>query len=155
MRLTWVSVFTLAAGLGVCMASPVQAQTICDTAAQPTTSVCSDQNGVTITFPTSNTDGSPLNDYGSTVLYFGPATGVCNSAVTGQSKNLGALGVPTTPLPNTKVRVALGTIGMQKGRNFMAAQVVDLTGNKSACTPEVQFVYDPIAPAAPGITVGP
>lgn len=135
--------------------TPSHAQAVCDTVAQPTNSVCSDSNGLSITYPTTNTDGSPLNDYSNTIVYFGPATGVCNSTVTGQSKNIGAFGVPPTPLPNTKVRVALGTLGMQKGRNFLAAQIVDLTGNKSACSPEVQFVYDPVAPAAPGVTAGP
>jgi len=132
------------------------AQAVCDSNAQPVNSVCNDQNGITFVMPTTNTDGSPLNDYGSVIAFFGPATGVCVTPIASNTKNLGTLGVPATPLPNTKPRIALGTIGMAKGRNFVALKIVDLTGNASPCSSEVQFTYDPVAPnTATGVVVGP
>lgn len=135
---------------------PASAQAVCDSVTQPINSVCNDQNGITFIMPTTNTDGSPLNDYASVIAFFGPTTGVCTAPIASGTKNLGGLGVPATPLPNTKPRVALGTLGMTKGRNFVALKIVDLTGNASPCSPEVQFVYDPISPApATGVTAGP
>lgn len=116
---------------------------------------CNSANNLKFTMPIANTDGTPFNDYSNAEAVFGPNAGVC-ATLTGQVvKNLGPLNVPVTPLPNTVVTASLGPIGFPNGKNFVAVRIVDLTGNRSGCSPEVSFTYDNVPAAAPtNTTVG-
>lgn len=140
----------------VAFCAPAQAQAVCDTTAQPLNSVCGPNNHVFITLPTTNQDGSPLNDYASVEVTFGAAAGVCNTTVGSTVKSLGALGGGPTPLPNQTVSALLSQVGLAQGRQFLAVRAVDLTGNRSNCTTEIQFTFDGGPPSAPaGVRAGP
>lgn len=138
--------------------APASAQAVCDSVTLPTTSVCGPNNGVFLTFPTTNTDGSPLNDYATARVIFGPNALLCTPQglpTTGSTvRSLGALGVPPTPLPATTVRVGMDTLNFPNGQLFIAAQVLDNVGNISACTGSVQFTYNGTIPNGPAIKVG-
>lgn len=116
---------------------------------------CSANNNISGILPTVNTDGSAFNDYASVEAVFGTNAGVCATTVGVTTKNLGALGAPVTPLPNTTVTSKLGPIGLPNGKVFVALRAVDLLGNRGPCSaPELQFINDNASPAAiTGVTV--
>lgn len=116
---------------------------------------CNSSNSFSVTIPTTNTDGTGFNDYASTEVLFGLSPGVCATTVGVTVRNLGPLGVPVTPLPNTVAKSLLGPLGLPNAKVFATARVVDLVGNRSGCAPEVSFTNDNVSPAAPGISVGP
>jgi len=136
--------------------APAQAQAVCDTSAQPTTSVCGPNNHLFMTLPTTNSDGSPLNDYASIEVTFGPVAGVCGATVGTTVKSLGALGGGPTPSPNQTVSALLSQLGLPNSKVFLAVKAVDFIGNKSGCSSEIQFTFDNGPPGAPsGTRVGP
>jgi hypothetical protein len=136
--------------------APAQAQAVCDTSAAPTTSVCGPSNHLFMTLPTTNSDGSPLNDYASIEVTFGPVAGVCGATAGTTVKSLGALGGGPTPSPNQTVSALLSLIGLPNNKVFLAARAVDFIGNKSGCSSEIQFTFDNGPPNIPTSTrVGP
>lgn len=118
---------------------------------------CNSGNSVSALMPTTNIDTTPFNDFATNEVVFGPNPGVCTTTVGTTVKNLGALGVPITPTPNLRATSLLGPIGLPNGKVFMAWRVVDVTGNRSACsTPELSFTFDNVAPGPPtGVQAGP
>jgi hypothetical protein len=141
------------------LAGPVAAQAVCDTATAPTTSVCNNSTNFSFVMPTTNTDGTPLNDFGSVRAIFGTMTPLCTPQglpVTGATvRSLGPMGQPITPLPNTTVRATLGTLNMPNGLQRLAFQILDATGSSSACSAEVQFTLDNSVPnTATSVKVG-
>ena len=136
------------------IAWPAQAQAICEGVTG--SGRCNSANTISALMPTTNTDGTPFNDFATNELVFGPNAGVCATVVGTTIKSLGTLNVPVTPLPNTRASTPLGPIGLPSGKVFAAWRVVDLTGNRSACSPEVSFVFDNVSPGPPtGVQVGP
>ncbi len=140
----------------IAVCAPAQAQAVCDTSLQPTTSVCGPNNHMFTTLPTTNTDGSPVNDYASIEATFGPVAGVCGATAGTTVKNLGALGGGPTPLPNQTVSALLSQFGFAQGKQFLSLRAVDLIGNKSGCSTEIQFTFDsgPTTPPT-GVRIGP
>lgn len=144
----------LAVVVAMLFASAADAQGACE--GTTGTGRCNSANTISVVMPTTNTDGTPFNDFATNEVVFGPNANVCATTVGTTVKNLGALGVPVTPTPNLRASSSLGPIGLPSAKVFMAWRVVDVTGNRSACSPEVSFTYDNVAPAPPsGITVGP
>jgi len=136
------------------------AQAVCDTNAAPTTSVCNGNNNLSWIMPTTNTNGTPFNDFASVRAIFGPNPTLCTAAgvpTTGTTvRNLGALGQPPSPVPNTTVTTKLSTVNPSGGLNHLAVQVLDLTGNISPCSPGIQFTFDDGIPSsATGVKAGP
>jgi len=142
-RLAAIAVVLLLSFLG-----PASAQAVCDSNLAPTTSVCGPNNTLSFIMPTTNTDGSPLNDYGTVRVIYGTATPLCvgtplQPGPAAIVRNMGPLGQPVTPLPNTRVTFKLGTVpGLPQGKVFEAVQIADLVGNVSGCSTEVTHVYD-------------
>jgi len=135
-------------------AAPAVAQAACEGVTG--TGRCNSANSVSAIMPTTNTDGTPFNDFATNEVVFGPNAGVCATTVGTTVKNLGALGVPITPTPNLRAATTLGPIGLPNGKLFMAWRVVDITGNRSACSSELAFTFDNVAPGPPtGVQVGP
>lgn len=116
---------------------------------------CNSSNSFLVTMPTTNTDGTGFNDYASTEILFSQAPGVCAATVGVTVRNLGPLGVPVTPIPNTVAKTLMGPLALPNAKVFAAARVVDLVGNRSACSPEISFTNDNVAASAPGLSVGP
>jgi len=144
------------------LATPAAAQAVCDTTVAPTTSVCGPNNNLSFIMPTTNTDGSPFNDFGLIRVIYGTATPLCvgtplQPGPTAVVRSMGALGQPVTPLPNTRVAIKLGAItGLPQGKVFNAVQIADLIGNVSGCSPEVTHTYDSGTPnTGTGVQVGP
>jgi hypothetical protein len=140
-------VLGIALALGLMLGPGVtEAQAVCDTANLPTSSVCGPTNTASWTAPTTNTDNTPLNDFATWRIVFGPASPICTSTglpVTGATvRNLGALGVPPAPLVNTTVTTSLGALNMPNGLTFIGIQAVDVVGNASVCSPPVQFTFN-------------
>lgn len=118
---------------------------------------CNSNNSISGTLPTANNDATPFNDYASVEAVFGPNAGVCAATVGVTVKNLGPLGAPVTPLPNTVVTSKLGPLGLPNGKVFVALRAVDLVGNRGGCSaPEMSFTNDNVAPSAiTNVNVGP
>jgi len=111
---------------------------------------CNSLNSMSGTMPTTNVDNTAVTDFASVEVVFGPAAGVCATTVGTSVKNLGPLGVPATPVPNTIATTKLGVIGLPVAKVFAAMRVVDVVGNRSACsTPEMVFFYDGVPDTTP------
>lgn len=118
---------------------------------------CNSNNSISGTLPTANADATPFNDYASVEAVFGTNADVCAATVGVTVRNLGPLGAPVTPLPNTVVTSKLGPIGLPNAKVFIALRAVDLVGNRGACsTPELSFINDNLPPGAlTNVNVGP
>jgi len=146
--------------LAMAVSTPLSAQAVCDSTTAPTSSVCNGNNSLSWVMPTTNTDGSPFNDFSSVRAVFGTMSPLCSAQgvpVTGAVvRNLGALGQPPSPVPNTTVTAKLSTLNLPGGATNLTVQVVDLTGNVSSCPTPVAFTFDNGIPGAPAaIKVGP
>lgn len=142
------------------LAPSAGAQAVCNSATNPADSVCGPNNSLSWTLPTTNTSGTPFNDYASTRVVFGPAATLCSAQgvpVVGTTvRNMGAMGVPPSPLPNFTASTLLGALSMPNGMTFATLQVVNVVGTVSACPSPVQFTFQGSTPAAPaGVKVGP
>lgn len=140
--------------------TPARAQAVCDTSLAPTQSVCNNNNSFSFIMPTTNTNGTPLNDFGTVRAVFGTMTPLCSPqgipVVGATVRSLGTMGQLVTPLPNTTVSAKLGTLNMPDGPLRLSVQILDLTGNMSGCSGEVAFTMDNSTPSAPaGLKVGP
>lgn len=141
-------------------AAIADAQAVCNTQTNPTDSRCGPTNNLSFTMPTTNTDGSPLTDFATARAIFGTVTPLCTAQgqpVTGATvRSLGALGVPPSPAPNTTVSASLGSLNISDGVQNLTVQILDATGNASACSPQIQFTFDAKSPAgATNVRVGP
>jgi len=120
---------------------PTIAQAVC-----PTTP-CGPNNKLVWTAPTTNTDSTPLTDFGGFEVIFGTISGNCINN-TGTVRDVGAQGVPAAPLANTIVKINLSILSLgNTGQKFAAVKAYDTTGNRSACSIEVSFPFDGISPA--------
>ena len=142
------------------MASPAQAQAVCDTGVAPTTSVCGPSNKLSWVVSTTNTDATPLNNLSNFNVLFGPNATLCSAqgvpTVGTTVRNVGNLGVPPAPLVNTNVNVVLSTLNIPNGLTFISSQETNLVGTVSQCAGPLQFTFAGSIPAPPtGIKVGP
>ena len=118
-------------------------------AADAVCTVCGPANSLRWTAPTTNTDATPLTDFaGFEVIVAVGTAGACVST-SSVIRDVGALGVPPTPLVNTQVGVTLGSLTLTQGQKVAAVRAYDTAGNRSACSAEVNFTFDAAAPSAP------
>jgi len=115
--------------------------------------ICNGSNHLSWTAPTTNTDGSALTDFGGFVVVKGPVANVCAATSGTTNIDLGNLGVPATPLPNTTVPALLSSLALSQGLNFVLVKAYDTAANSSGCSSEISFTYDSIPPDTT-ITVG-
>lgn len=132
------SIALLAALLG---AGVLEAQALCQAGG-----ACNANNGLRWIAPTTNTDLSALTDFAGFEVVFGAAPGVCAAPTGTTTRDVGALAVPAAPPVNTPASVVLGTLGLPQGPVVAAIKARDTGGNRSACSTEIAFTFDSVAP---------
>jgi len=116
--------------------------------------ICNGSNHLSWTAPTTNTDGTALTDFGGFTIVKGTAPNVCAATSGVTSLDVGNQGVPVTPLPNTTVPMALSSLALPQGLNFVLVKAYDTGANSSGCSLEISFNFDSIPPDTT-ITTGP
>src|SRR3982074_3512579 len=107
------------------------------------------------TAPTTNTDGSPLNDLALYRVYYGTSASPCRGATFSQLAT-------STSSPPANQNVAFRLTGLVPGTVYnVSVTAVDIAGNESACSPsagaiaQVDFAVTPTATANFGnVTIG-
>ncbi len=114
---------------------------------------CSGSNAINFLVPTTNTDGTVFNDYATTEVIYALSSPVCANGqpvVAATIKNVGAVGIPISPVVNTTAVVPMAVIGLPNGKVFTTVRVADTAGNRSGCgTPEITFTFDNLPPSPP------
>ena len=101
----------------------------------------------TWTAPTTNTDGTPLTDLTSYLLYYGPSTSPCPG-----SSSVRVASPTSSPVPNQTVSSRLS--GLATGTLYnVAITAVDSLGNQSACSSVASAVARPDFGVSPNGTV--
>jgi len=105
-------------------------------------------NGLSWTAPTTNVDGTPLTDFAGFEVLIASTPGITPTMPGVVIRDVGALGVPATPLPNTTSRVTFGSLApaLTDGQKYAVVRAYDLAGNRGPTSNEVPFVYDTVSP---------
>lgn len=102
-----------------------------------------DQCGLLWEPPTTNTDGTTLDDLAGYRLYIGREPGIKKGPTPHAT-------IPApTPTPSPGMTVAWDCIGVQPGQNFATVTAFDTTGNEGPESNELPFVLDDVTPTAP------